>query len=139
MANKLNFSVSDKLVIDGNDGLSVDMTIEWGGVDLATPISIDSNGKAHPFVDGETFAGILSGKFIKNAESEVAGVNSIEVSYLKGGYFFWALSDGALAIGDGVEPTAKGFKKATADANIKGYAVTVGTDGLAVKIRGGNY
>lgn len=138
MANKLNFSVSDKLVIDGNNGLAVDTATNWNEVELATPISTDGT-KAHPFVDGETFLGILSSKQIKNAEDDTAGVNVIEVSYLKGGYYFWVRADGAIAVGDGVAPSTKGFKKETTAANIKGYAVSVGTDGGAVKVRGGNY
>lgn len=138
MANKLNFSVSDKLVIDGNNGLAVDIATNWNEVELATPISTDGT-KVHPFVDGETFLGILSSKQIKNAEDDTAGVNVIEVSYLKGGYYFWVRADGAVAVGDGLAPTAKGFKKETTADKIKGYAVSVGVDGGAVKVRGGNY
>lgn len=136
MANKLNFSVSDKLVINGNDGIAVDTATDWSEVELASPISTDGT-KAHPFVDGETFLGILSSKQIQDPDSETAGVNTIEVSYLKGGYFFWVRADGTVNIGDGVTASAKGFKKDT--TKIMGYAVSKGDDGQAIKVRGGNY
>ena len=139
MANKLYFNVSDKLVIDGNDGLSVDLAVDWNDVELASPLSVDSTNKVHPFVTGETFVGILSNKLIKNADMNVAGVNVIEASYLKGGYYFWVRAKGAVALGDALTPDVKGFKKATGDDKIVGYAVSAGADGDAIRIRGGNY
>lgn len=138
MANQLNFSVSDKLVINGNDGISVDTATDWSSVELATPISTDGT-KAHPFVDNETFLGILSSKQIQDPDSEIVGVNTIELSYLKGGYFFWVRADEAVAVGDGLTPTAKGFKKETDATKIKCYAVSAGKAGEAIKVRGGNY
>lgn len=138
MANKLNFSVSDKLVVNGYDGIVVDTATDWASVELAMPISTDGT-KAHPFVDGETFLGILSSKQIQDPESEIVGVNTIELSYLKGGYFFWVRADGVVAIGEGLTPTAKGFKKEMDTTKIKCYAVSSGKDGEAIKVRGGNY
>lgn len=139
MANKLYFNVSDKLVIDGNEGLSVDLAVDWNDVELASPLSVDSTGKVHPFVTGETFIGILSNKLIKNTDMDVAGVNVIEASYLKGGYYFWVRAKGTVALGDALTPDVKGFKKATGDDKIVGYAVSAGADGEAIRIRGGNY
>ena len=139
MANKLYFNVSDKLVIDGNEGLSVDLAVDWNDVELASPLSADSTGKVHPFVASETFVGILSNKLIKNADMNVKGVNVIEASYLKGGYYFWVRAKGTVALGDALTPDVKGFKKATGDDKIVGYAVSAGADGEAIRIRGGNY
>ncbi len=139
MANKLNFSVNDKLVIDGNNGLSADLSIDWNDVELAAPLSVNAGGKVHPFTEGETFVGILSSKMIKNPNINISGVNVLEASYLKGGYYFWVRAKGSVAIGDGLEPAVNGFQKATEDTNIKGYSMSKGEDGDAILVRGGNY
>lgn len=133
---ELNFSVSDRLVIDGTNGISIDNPADFDSIPLTTPISV-MGGKAHKFVDGETFLGILSNKNIKNVDITTAGVNSIEVAYLVSGFYYWVIADGALAVGDKVEATGKGFKKTTDDTKCVGIAVSVGVDGGAVRIRGG--
>jgi len=139
MTNKLNFAINDKLVIDGYNGLSVDLKTNWNEVELAAPLSADATGSVHPYVDGETFIGMLSSKQIKNQEIDIAGVNVIEASYLKGGYYFWARAKGDVVIGDGLTPVAGGFQTTTESAKIKAYAMSGGADGEAIKIRGGNY
>lgn len=132
----LNFSVNDKLVIDGSNGMTPDLKTDWNKVDLCAPLSL-KDGVVHPFVDGETFVGILSFKNIKNAEIDIVGVNSIEASYLKGGYFFNVICKEAVQVGDKVEPTAGGFKKAAADG--VGVALTQGAVDGVILVRGGNY
>lgn len=133
---ELNFSVSDRLVIDGK-GLAVDMATDWNSVALTTAIGANDS-KAHPFKEGDTFLGILSAKNIKS-DIDVAGVNSIEVASLVDGNYYWVINGGedAVAFGDKVKVTEKGFEKDADGTNAVATVIVAGSKGDAIKIKGG--
>lgn len=134
LLNKPYFHSNDKITFS-----TPDLSIDWDSVNLASPISRDSAGLVHPFVDGEEFVGILSNKNVKNNSDSKLGVNSIEASYLKGGYVFSVFALETLADGDWVIPANGGFTKTTTKADAVGRVVFGGAKGDLIKVRGGNY
>lgn len=134
---ELNFSVSDRLVIDGKD-LVIDMATDWNSVALTTAIGVEKDEKkVRPFKDDDTFLGILSAKNIKS-DVDVAGVNTIEVASLVDGYFYWVINGGEnVVFGDKVKVTKNGFEKTDADADAVATVIIGGAQGEAIKIRGG--
>lgn len=139
---ELNFSVSDRLVIDGK-GLAIDMATDWNSVALTTAIGVkvdkdNKNNKVHPFAEGDTFLGILSAKNVKS-DIDVAGVNSIEVASLVDGFFYWVINGGddAVVFNNKVKVTKNGFEKATDADDAVATVIIGGAKGEAIKIRGG--
>lgn len=134
LIKKPYFHYDDKAVFE-----TPDLTISWEEVNLTTPISRDARGLVHPFVDGEEFVGILSNKNVKNSSANDYNLNSVEVSYLKGGYIFSVIAGETLTAGDWVVPSANGFKKTTVKADAVGRVVFGGAQNDLIKVRGGNY
>lgn len=128
------FHYEDKVVYQ-----TPDLATDWNEVNLATPISQTTAGLVHPFVASETFVGILSNKNVKNTTANDLNLNSIEVSYLKGGYVFDVIATEALVAGDWVVPAVGGFAKTTTQADAVGRVVFGGANGDLIKVRGGNY
>lgn len=139
LTNKPYFHYEDKLVLT-----KLDPATDWNNINLTSPISRNTAGLVHPFVAGEDFLGILSNKNIKNINIEDAN-NTIEVSYLKGGYIFNVIAKETLALGDWVKAAAGGFVKATNQAEAVGRVAQFlnesdnGAVDTIVKVRGGNY
>lgn len=136
---KINFIVSDKLVIDGYSNMFIDLSTNWNDVELGSPLSVDENGLVHPLVKDETFIGILSYRGIKNASLDIAGVNTIEVSYLRGGFYFNVRAKGTITVGDKLKADSQGFSVSADGTDAVCIAVSNAADGEIVKVRGGNY
>ena len=140
MANRLNFIVSDKLVID--NGLSnpytLDPAIDWDAVELTAPLSHLLN-VVHPFVATEDFVGILSFNGIVDITNTTPGVNRIETSFLKGGYYFNVRATGVVTVDAPLVADVLGFSVSATPVTdpVVAYAVTAGADGDVILVRGG--
>ena len=140
MSNKLNFMEAKRLIVNGTNELDIDFSVNWNEVELASPISVDNKNKVHPFIDGETFLGLLSYKSgIKNSNVQIEGVNIIEICYLKAGNFFYVRAGEDIKAGDGLKPASNGFIKATDASSTKCFAITNALKGNVLTVRGGNY